>query len=380
MNKTTYIVTGGAGFIGANFVHLLAEKKTDAHIVVLDKLTYAGNLNNLSDLLDAHKIEFVRGDIADEAFVGELLDRFKPAYIVNFAAETHVDRSVKDPSPFIHTNIEGTYTLLEAARRQRTAQLSAGEEPTLKRFVQVSTDEVYGDLEIGEETPLADDVVAALGRGGRTYGPDAFSEETPIRPSSPYSASKASADMMAMAYKRSFGLPVVVTRCSNNYGPMQFPEKLIPLAVNNLTEGKPIPVYGHGTNVRDWIHVCDHCEGILAALERGRDGEVYNFGGYAERLNIDLVKTLVKVYEELAGVKLGDDAITFVHDRPGHDRRYAIDARKAFEHLGWTPRHDFEDGLRDTIKWYVENRNWVENVLTGDYRKYYNDMYTNRGL
>lgn len=377
MTMTTYLVTGAAGFIGSCFARLLAERN-DARIVVLDKLSYAGNLMSLQPLIDAGRIDFVRGDIGDMELVRDLFRRYKPAYVVNFAAETHVDRSVDDPKPFIETNIDGVFNMLECARRQRSEQLAAGEAPSLRMFVQVSTDEVYGDLAVGQPQPLAPEVEKLLGRSGVTYGPDSFSEATPINPSSPYSAAKASADFLARSYWHSFGLPVLITRCSNNYGPRQFPEKLIPLAINNLLEGRAVPVYGKGLNVRDWIHVEDHCRGILTAIDKGRAGQVYNFGGYSERQNIDIVRRLVALVAEMAGTPSGDACIEYVSDRPGHDRRYAIDATKAMTELGWRPLHDFDQGLRQTVRWYLENKEWVGAVVSGEYRDYYNKMYSNR--
>lgn len=378
MSNNTFLVSGAAGFIGSNFVFMLAAERPDARIVVIDKLTYAGNLMTISSLVDAGKITFVRGDIADTELVEGLLAEYTPAYVINFAAESHVDRSVNDPTPFITTNIDGTFNLLECCRRQRDAQLKAGEAPTLVKFVQVSTDEVYGDLEIGEAVEIPAAVAAMLGRGGTMYGNDAFTESTPLCPSSPYSASKASADMLVMSYHRSFGMPVTITRCSNNYGPRQFPEKLIPLMINNIMEGRELPVYGQGLNVRDWIHVDDHCAGVLAAAEKGEAGQMYNFGGYSERRNIDIVRLLLEYVGELAGTKHGEELIRYVKDRPGHDLRYAIDAGKAMRQLGWRPRHTFEDGLRDTVAWYLDNKAWCDNILSGEYRSYYKMMYSDR--
>lgn len=389
-NKDTYLVTGGAGFIGSTFTELLAGLAGDRRIVVLDKLTYCGNLHNISHLIDAGKIEFVRGDIADAEAVGRIVYDLRPTYVVNFAAESHVDRSVQDPGPFVTTNIDGVYTLLEACRRQRVGQLNAGEEPTLRRFVQVSTDEVYGDMPVEAPRRAPEDICRAAGREVMCYGPRLFTEESGLHASSPYSASKASADMLAQAYHRSFGMPVCITRCSNNYGPRQFPEKLIPLMVNNILHGRELPVYGDGLNVRDWIHVADHSRGILAVLERGRDGEVYNFGAYDERTNIDMVKALIGIVRaeveadaELAArypAALGasEALIRYVGDRPGHDRRYAIDARKAADELGWRPATPFGEGLAETVRWYMANKKWVDDITGGEYMEYYEKMYAKR--
>lgn len=287
MDSPRFLITGGAGFIGSNFVRMLASDAHAPEIVVLDALSYAGNLASIQDLVDSGAVRFVRGDIADRELVGELLAGFNPHYIINFAAETHVDRSVTGPRPFVSTNVAGTLNLLECARTLANELKAGGRETALIKFVQIGTDEVYGDLPI-DERRRNDAMSTLLGRDVFEYGDDSFSETTPLNPSSPYSASKASADMLALSYFRTFGMPVCVTRCSNNYGPRQFPEKLIPLVVNNLVEGRAIPVYGQGLNVRDWIHVDDHCSGVLAAALHGRPGEVYNFGGYGEMQNIDL--------------------------------------------------------------------------------------------
>lgn len=372
--KPVFLVTGGAGFIGVNFVKMLLARDK-GRVVVLDALTYAGNLESLKEELESGAIEFVQGNIADSELVAGLLERYRPDYIINFAAESHVDRSVDDPKPFIDTNVCGTQNMLECARQY----IRKGGE--LKKFVQISTDEVYGDLEIDFEEPVEDAQASRLlGRSVKLFGRETFSEATPIKPSSPYSASKASADMIAMSYHRSFGLPVLITRCSNNYGAYQFPEKLIPLMVNNLLEGKKLPVYGRGTNVRDWIHVSDHCAGVLMAAEKGLPGKVYNLGGYSEQRNIDLVHTLIsEVYKRL-GRPAPDPAelISYVGDRPGHDLRYAIDASHSIAELGWRPEVPFEQGIADTVGWYLDNRPWVERIVAGDYRDYYRNMYENR--
>jgi dTDP-glucose 4,6-dehydratase len=329
------LVTGAAGFIGSNLVRLIAAERPADRVVVLDKLTYAGNAENLAGL-EGPRFRFVRGDICNGELVAELWRSEKIDAVLHLAAESHVDRSILAPSVFIDTNVRGTQVLLEAARELGCA-----------RFVHVSTDEVYGSL-----------------------GPTGlFTEETPLAPSSPYSASKASSDLLALAYAHTFKLPVIVTRCSNNYGPYQFPEKLIPLMIANALRGEPLPVYGDGLNVRDWIHVEDHARGLLAALDRGAPGEVYNFGGEAERQNLVIVKRVLALLEK------PESLIRFVKDRPGHDRRYAMDARKAKAKLGWAPRRSFEEGLAETVRWYVDQRGWWERILSGEYREYYARQY-----
>jgi dTDP-glucose 4,6-dehydratase len=352
---TTWIVTGGAGFIGCNFVRL-ALARGAARIVVLDKLTYAGNLQNLADLVDDERFHFVRADIADRQAVTAAFDEYRPSAVVNFAAETHVDRSIDGPAAFIHTNVVGTFELLEAARHF-TARASDAERDSF-RFLHVSTDEVYGSL-----------------------GPDgAFSETTPYEPNSPYSASKAGADHLVRAYGATYDLPILITNCSNNYGPYQFPEKLLPLMILNAIEGKELPIYGDGGNVRDWIYVEDHCAGVLAALERGRPGEKYNVGGHGERTNLEMVDALCAELERQlpsadnpalarAGVGSYAELKTFVADRPGHDRRYAIDPTKAERELGWSPAHDLESGLAATVRWYLAHGDWCAAVQSGTYRR-----------
>lgn len=381
MKKTdavkTYIVTGAAGFIGSAFVHLLA-KEPEARIVVVDKLTYAGNWASLESLLADGRIEFVKGDIADKELISSLYERYDPEYVVNFAAESHVDRSVDDPTPFITTNVGGVFNMLECMRKHIKVLGEQGRAAALKMFVQVSTDEVYGDLEVESPRPAPETVSRSLGREVTMYGSDAFTESSPLHGSSPYSASKASADLLALSYYRSFGMPVAVTRCSNNYGPRQFPEKLIPLMINNIIEGRPLPVYGRGENVRDWIHVDDHSRGILAVLAKGRAGQIYNFGAYCEQRNIDIVNMLIEAVAEQTGTAPRHDLLTYVSDRPGHDRRYAIDSAKAQAELGWTPQIDFAAGLADTVRWNLENRTWIRNIIDGEYRNYYKKMYENR--
>jgi dTDP-glucose 4,6-dehydratase len=346
----TLVITGGAGFIGSNLVQYALEHTTD-QIVVFDKLTYAGSLLNVEKPLQNPRVTFVRGDIGDHAAVTRLLAQHRPAAIVNLAAETHVDRSIDSPRPFVDTNITGTFVLLEAAR-QFVAALAPTAEAAF-RFLHVSTDEVYG----------------TLGATGL------FSEETPYAPNSPYAASKASADHLARAYFHTFGLPVLITNCSNNYGPFQFPEKLIPLMLLNALEGKPLPIYGDGANVRDWLHVEDHCAGILQVLARGRVGEKYNVGGGNERTNLEIVDRICDALEVLVparsnralGVSSYHELKRFVPDRPGHDRRYAIDATKIRRELGWAPRHTFEQGLAATAQWYVTHRDWCAEVQQGRY-------------
>jgi len=330
------LVTGGAGFIGANHVRWLLDH-TDDRVVNLDALTYAGNLENLAGVEGNPRYRFVRGDVRDAELVRRIMVEERIEAVVHFAAESHVDRSIEGPRVFLETNVLGTQVLLDAAR-----------EAGVARFVQVSTDEVYGSL-----------------------GPDepAFTEEHPLRPNSPYSASKAAADLLCRAYHRTFGLPVTITRCSNNYGPYQFPEKLIPLMIANALERKPLPVYGDGRNVRDWLFVEDHCRAVDLVMRRGRPGEVYNIGGGNEMENIAIVRLLL----ELLG--RDESLITFVTDRPGHDRRYAIDATKLREELGWEPRHDFATGIRATVDWYLAHREWWERVRSGAYRDYYDRMY-----
>jgi len=351
----TILVTGGAGFIGCNFVRAVL-KRTEARIVVLDKLTYAGSLYNLQDVLEDPRVVFVRGDIADSAAVESLLEKHHPECIVNLAAETHVDRSIDDPRLFVHTNIVGTSELLERARMY-WKKLNSSERARF-RFVQVSTDEVYG----------------TLGETGF------FSETTPYSPNSPYAASKASADHLARAYYETYGLPIMITNCSNNYGPHQFPEKLMPLTLLNALEGKSLPIYGDGGNVRDWLYVEDHCLGILTIVEGGRAGEKYNIGGNNERKNLEVVDLICAALEEILpatnnpalsaiGISRYTALKTFVKDRPGHDRRYAIDGRKIRNELGWAPLYDFEAGLALTVRWYCENREWCRKVQEGKYSR-----------
>ena len=335
------LITGGAGFIGSNLVRYFLETIQDIEVINLDLLTYAGNLDNLSGLEADPRYRFVHGDICDPSLVGDLVSGVDA--VLNLAAESHVDRSIAHDAPFVRTNVNGTHTLLSAA-------LAAPNPP---RFVHVSTDEVYGEL------PWRDPAAADAAADAAAVR---FTESTPLAPRSPYSATKASGDLLALAYHRTHGLDVVVTRCSNNYGPYQFPEKLIPLMVSNSMKGDPLPVYGDGLNVRDWIHVRDHCRGLDAALRKGRPGEAYNFGGDAERTNLQIVKTI------LGQTGADPGLVTFVEDRLGHDRRYAVDATKAKEELSWAPLVEFEEGLAETIGWYGENGAWLERIESGAYR------------
>lgn len=333
------LVTGGAGFIGSNFVRMVLSEHTDAFIVNLDKLTYAGNLENLAEFLEHQNHKFVKGDICDGALVEQVIDEHQIDTIVNFAAESHVDRSITGPKAFIEANVTGTLTLLEAAR-----------DKNLERFVQISTDEVYGSL-----------------------GPEGkFTEQTPLSPNSPYSASKAAADLLVRASGHTWGVRYNITRCSNNYGPYQFPEKLIPLMINNALNNKDLPVYGDGLYVRDWLYVYDHCTAIWQVLQKAPPGEIYNIGGCNEKVNLEVIELILDRMDKPKSL------IKYVADRPGHDRRYAIDANKTINELGWKPSVSFEQGINKTIDWYLQSREWLENVVSGDYQKYYQSMYENR--
>ena len=381
----TYLVTGAAGFIGANFIKYLLYKRyanDDIRVVVLDALTYAGNLGTIKDDIDNHRCFFVKGDIRDRELADRLFSEYDIDYVVNFAAESHVARSIEDPQLFLSVNILGTQNLLDAARRAWVTGRDSQGYPAWKpgkRFHQVATDEVYGSL------------------GAEGY----FTEETPLCPHSPYSASKTSADLFVMAYRDTYHMPVSITRCSNNYGPYHFPEKLIPLIINNILEGKPLPVYGEGLNVRDWLYVEDHCKAIDLVVRQGREGEIYNVGGHNEMRNIDIVKLIIStIHDMMAEDKqlrkvlrkqvIGDDGeisidwindslITHVADRLGHDQRYAIDPTKIKNELGWYPETRFADGIVKTIRWNLENQDWIKDVTSGDYQKYYEQMYGNRG-
>lgn len=334
---TKILVTGGAGFIGSNFLKYMVNKYPNYDFINLDALTYCGNLENLSDIEDYNNYTFVKGDIRDASLVDKLVSDVD--YIVHFAAESHVDRSIEDPGIFIKSNILGTQILLDAAKKY-----------DIKKYLQVSTDEVYGSL-----------------------GPEGyFTEETPLQANSPYSASKAGADLMVRAYHNTFNLPINITRCSNNYGPYQFPEKLIPLMISNALEDKELPIYGDGKNIRDWLHVYDHCTAIDLVLHKGKSGEVYNIGGHNEKSNIEIVKLILKELNK------PESLIKFVSDRLGHDRRYAIDSSKIRKDLGWKPKYNFETGIVETINWYLDNQDWIKKVKSGEYQKYYERMYSNR--
>ncbi len=333
------LVTGGAGFIGCNFVHYMLEQHPEDVIVNLDLLTYAGNLESLADVESAPNYSFVKGDIADREFIMELFQKENFDVVVNFAAESHVDRSIVDPGVFVRTNVMGTQVLLDAAK-----------EFGVKRYHQVSTDEVYGDLPLDRKDLF-------------------FTEQTPLHTSSPYSASKAGSDLLVLAYCRTFGLPVTISRCSNNYGPYQFPEKMIPLMLTRALANEPLPVYGKGENVRDWLHVKDHCAAIDLILRGGKVGEVYNIGGHNERTNLEVVRTI------LAALGKPESLIHFVADRLGHDLRYAIDPEKIEKELGWKPQYSFDTGIRQTIDWYLEHKEWWQHILDGEYSNYFNRMY-----
>ena len=338
----TIIVTGGAGFIGSNFIYYMLKKHPNDRIICVDKLTYAGNLETLEPVMEKKNFKFIRADIADRQTVYRIFEQEKPDIVVNFAAESHVDRSIENPEIFLQTNVIGTSVLLDACRRYG-----------IDRYHQVSTDEVYGDLPLDR--------------------PDLFfTEETNLKTSSPYSASKAGADLLVMAYHRTYKIPTTISRCSNNYGPYHFPEKLIPLMIINALSDKKLPVYGDGKNVRDWLYVEDHCRAIDLILQKGRVGEVYNIGGHNERANIDVVKTILK--------ELGkpEDLIEHVTDRKGHDRRYAIDPTKIHTELGWEPETKFEDGIKKTVKWYLEHKDWWQHIIDGDYQHYYENMYSKK--
>lgn len=352
------LITGGCGFIGSNFVRHTLEHYKEYRLINLDKLTYAGNPGNLTDIENSPRYRFVKGDICDADLVRKIFAEEKIDAVVHFAAESHVDRSITGPAEFIRTNILGTFTLLEAAREAWLKNgNSAGKE---YRFLHVSTDEVYG----------------SLGETG------AFQETTPYDPRSPYSASKASSDHLVSAYFHTYGLPTLITNCSNNYGPYQFPEKLIPLVINNALQGKALPVYGDGKNVRDWLYVIDHCEAILTVMHKGKTGETYNIGGNSEKQNIEIVSTICDILDEKVGLLPGEKArrslVTYVKDRAGHDRRYAIDATKIRTELGWTPQVKFAEGMRKTVEWYLDHQAWIASVTTGAYREYYEKMYGGR--
>ena len=336
------IVTGGAGFIGGNFCHYMSNKYKEDTILCIDKLTYAGNMETLAPIMELPNFKFFQADIADREAIYKIFEEEKPDIVVNFAAESHVDRSITDPEIFLRTNVIGTGVMLDACRKYG-----------IKRYHQVSTDEVYGDLPLDRKDLF-------------------FTEETPIHTSSPYSASKASSDLLVQAYARTYSLPCTISRCSNNYGPYHFPEKFIPLIIANALNDKPLPVYGNGENIRDWLYVEDHCIAIDLIIRKGTEGEIYNIGGHNEKTNLEVVKTV------LSELGKPESLITYVSDRPGHDRRYAIDPAKIHHELGWLPATPFEEGIKKTVHWYLENRTWWENIISGEYANYYKKMYGNR--
>lgn len=337
------LVTGGAGFIGSNFVEYMVNTYPEDEIINLDALTYAGNLESLKSVENKPNYKFVKGDIADRDFIFDLFEKERPDIVVNFAAESHVDRSIEDPEIFVKSNVLGTTTLLDAAK-----------EYGVKRFHQVSTDEVYGDLPLER--------------------PDLFfTESTPLHTSSPYSSSKAAADLFVQAYHRTYGLPTTISRCSNNYGPYQFPEKLIPLMIARALDNESLPVYGDGANVRDWLYVLDHCKAIDLILRKGKEGEVYNIGGHNEKSNLEVVKAILKALDK------PESLITYVADRKGHDRRYAIDPAKIEKELGWVPEENFDTGIQKTFQWYLDNQDWWKNILNGEYKNYFQKMYVDKG-
>ena len=369
------LITGGAGFIGSHVVRLFVNKYPDYNIINLDKLTYAGNLANLKDIEDKPNYKFVRMDICDFEGVLELLQKEQITGIIHLAAESHVDRSIKDPFTFARTNVMGTLSLLQAAKIYWE---SLPDKYEGKRFYHISTDEVYGALSMnrseGIDPPFK---TAASSEGHKAYGDDFFYETTKYNPHSPYSASKASSDHFVRAYHDTYGMPTIVTNCSNNYGPYQFPEKLIPLFINNIRNRKPLPVYGKGENVRDWLYVEDHARAIDTIFHEGCINETYNIGGFNEWKNIDLIKVMIKTVDKILGNPEGHslDLITYVTDRLGHDARYAIDSTKLQKELGWEPSLQFEEGIEKTVSWYLNNREWIDNITSGDYEKYYHEMY-----
>ena len=397
----TYLVTGSAGFIGANFLKYILkkyEKKEEIKVIVMDSLTYAGNLGTIKEELKDKRVKFEKVDIRDKKEVKRVFSENDVDFVVNFAAESHVDRSIENPQIFLETNILGTQNLLESAKQSWTLGKDENGYPVYKegvKYLQVSTDEVYGSLSKEYETAIDliiddEEVKKAVKerKNLKTYGDKFFTEKTPLDPRSPYSASKTGADHIVVAYGETYKMPINITRCSNNYGPYHFPEKLIPLMIKNVLEGKKLPVYGKGDNVRDWLYVEDHCKGIDLVVKNGRLGEVYNIGGFNEEQNINIVKLVIDILkEEIAGNEeykkvlktdlnnINYDLITYVQDRLGHDMRYAIDPSKIAKELGWYPETDFETGIRKTIKWYLENQEWVNEVISGDYQKYYDKMY-----
>lgn len=382
------VITGGAGFIGSHVVRLFVNKYPDYHIINIDKLTYAGNLANLDDIKDRPNYTFLKADICDFETILQTLRRYDVDGIIHLAAESHVDRSIKDPFTFARTNVMGTLSMLQAAKifwesqkepwKMSHVNADGDEVCTDCRFYHISTDEVYGALELtdpqGIETPFS---TKASSAHHHAYGQEFFTEETKYQPHSPYSASKASSDHFVRAFHDTYGMPTIVTNCSNNYGPFQFPEKLIPLFINNIRHRKPLPVYGTGENVRDWLYVEDHARAIDLIFHKGKVADTYNIGGFNEWKNIDIIKVLIATTDRLLGREEGadNDLITFVTDRKGHDMRYAIDSRKLQRELGWEPSLQFEEGIEKTVKWYLEHQDWLDNVTSGDYQKYYEKMY-----
>lgn len=397
----TYLVTGAAGFIGSNYVkYILKKYGNNVNIIIVDALTYAGNLASIKEEIELPNVSFVKADITDYAAIKLIFDSHHIDFVVNFAAESHVDRSITNPKLFLETNIIGTQTMLQCAREAwfvgKDADGTNCYQPGA-RYLQISTDEVYGSLskDFEEAQPLSVSAEVKKVISGRenlqTFGKHFFTETTPLSPRSPYSASKTSADMLTMAYHETYGLPICITRCSNNYGPYHFPEKLIPLVIKNVLEGKSLPVYGKGLNVRDWLYVEDHCKGIDMVLRHGRVGEVYNIGGFNEESNIEIVKRIIAIiarimrdepkYQKLLKVdlsRINNDLITYVADRPGHDMRYAIDPTKIATELGWYPETPFTEGIEKTVRWNLDHQDWVESVTSGDYQHYYEQMYNNR--
>ncbi|MEN8906306.1 MAG: dTDP-glucose 4,6-dehydratase, partial [Clostridiales bacterium] len=348
--KKNILITGGAGFIGSNFVIYMNKKYPDYNLINLDSLTYAGNIKNLDSIKDNKNHKFIKGDICNEELLDYIFNEYKINYVINFAAESHVDRSILDPGVFVKTNISGTNNLLAISKKY---WLDSNIDYSEFKYIQVSTDEVYG----------------SLGESGY------FTENTPLNPHSPYSSSKAGADLLVNSYFDTFQLPVNITRCSNNYGPYQFPEKLIPLMINNALNKKPLPVYGDGLNVRDWLYVEDHCSAIDLVMHKGSLGEVYNIGGHNEKKNIEIVKLIINYLNEKVDKNITKDLIKYVEDRKGHDRRYGIDPKKITEELGWEPNTMFDKGIKITIDWYLENKKWIEDITSGEYQNYYNKMY-----